>query len=186
MSALQRSANEILLNNNPGFTPEQIFWFAVQTRPRYEKRVVAELQERGVETFLPLHSATHQWSDRRRVVNLPLFPGYLFVRIAPLLQARVLTLRTSGVISFVGIRNRGIPIPDGEIEAIQAVLKGGVTFEPHPYLQAGQSVRICGGCLDGLTGVLLAVNGNQSLVVSVTLIQKSIAMRIEGYKVEAI
>jgi transcription antitermination factor NusG len=185
MSAVQHSTGELLLTD-PGVTPEESFWFAIQTRPRYEKKVTVELEEKGVEAFLPLHSATHQWSDRRRVVNLPLFPGYVFVRIAPLLHARVSVLRTHGVISFVGVRNMGIPIPDAEIEGIQAVLQGGVAYEPHPYLKVGQSVRLRGGSLDGVSGVLMGVNGDRSLIISVNLIQRSIAVRIEGYSVEAL
>jgi transcription antitermination factor NusG len=185
MSVFQRSTGQLLLAT-PGVAPEQPLWFAIRTRPRYEKKVTSDLQEKGIETFLPLDSATHQWSDRRRVVNLPIFPGYVFVRIASSLSARIPVLRTNGVISFVGVRNMGIPIPDCEIEAIQTVRQGGVSFEPCPYLSVGQSVRIRGGCLDGISGVLMAVNGDQSLVISVHAIQRSIAMRIEGYKVEAI
>jgi transcription antitermination factor NusG len=185
MSALQSITNEFLINT-PNVARELPCWFAIQTRPRFEKKVTAELQEKGVKTFLPLHAARHEWSDRSRVVNLPLFPGYVFVQIAPLLHERVSVLRTNGVISFVGVRKTGIAIPDSEIEAIQAVMKGGVAFEPHPYLMVGQSVRIRGGCLDGVGGVLMAIKGDQSLVISVNLIQRSIAMRIEGYQVEAL
>jgi transcription antitermination factor NusG len=185
MSVFQRSTGEMLLVT-PGAMPEQPFWFAIRTRPRYEKKVTSDLQEKGIETFLPLDSATHQWSDRRRVVNSPIFPGYVFVRIASSLSARVSVLRTNGVLSFVGVRNMGIPIPDCEIEAIQTVREEGVSFEPCPYLSVGQSVRIRGGCLDGISGVLMAVNGDQSLIISVHVIQRSIAMRIAGYKVEAI
>jgi len=185
MSALQSSTNELLLAN-PGLVLDQPSWFAIQTRPRYEKKVTTELQEKGVKAFLPLYSAKHQWSDRRRIVQLPLFPGYVFVRIAPLLNTRVSVLQTNGVISFVGVRNMGIPIPDCEIEAIQTVLEGGAAFEPYPYLKVGQRVRVRGGCLEGVSGVLMAVNGDRSLIVSVNLIQRSIAMRVEGYKVEPI
>lgn len=185
MSALQHSTSELLLTN-PGLALDQPSWFAIQTRPRYEKKVTLELQEKSVKTFLPLYSAKHQWSDRRRVVQLPLFPGYVFVRITPLVNARVSVLRTNGVISFVGVRNMGIPIPDCEIEAIQTVLEGGAAFEPYPYLKVGQRVRIRGGCFDGVSGVLMAVNGDKSLIVSVSLIQRSIAMRIAGYEVEPI
>jgi transcription antitermination factor NusG len=165
---------------------EEIAWFAVQTRPRYEKKITVELQEKGINAFLPLYSATHQWSDRRRVVQMPLFPGYVFVRIAPSLGERVAVLQTNGVVSFVGVRNMGIPIPDCEIDAVRTVLDGGVSIEPYPHLQLGQRVRVLGGCLDGVTGVLKAINGDRSLIVSVNLIQRSIAMRIEGYQVEAI
>jgi transcription antitermination factor NusG len=174
------------LLTSPEVTPERPFWFAIQTRPRFEKKVTAELEGKRVEAFLPLHSATHQWSDRRRAVDLPLFPGYVFVRIAPLLHERVSVLRTNGVIGFVGARNVGIPIPDGEIEDIQAVLQRGVACEPYPYLKVGQSVRIRGGCLDGVGGVLMGVNGDRSLIISVNLIQRSVAVRIEGYNVEPI
>jgi transcription antitermination factor NusG len=164
----------------------QVSWFAVQIRPRYEKRVNAELQEKGVKAFLPLYSATHQWSDRRRLVHLPLFPGYVFVRIVPSVHQRVSVLQTNGVLSFVGVRNMGIPIPESEIDAIRTVIDGEVSFEPYPHLELGQRVCVRGGCLDGVEGVLTAINGDQSLVVSVNLIQRSIAMRIEGYKVEAV
>jgi transcription antitermination factor NusG len=185
MNALECSTSESLLTAS-GLAPSQSSWFAIQTRPRYEKKVAVELQEKGVNTFLPLSSATHQWSDRRRLVQLPLFSGYVFVRISLSLNARVSVLQTNGVVNFVGVRNMGIPIPDCEIEALQSVLEGGAVFEPYPHLNIGQRVRICGGCFDGVEGVLVAVHGEQSLIVSVNLIQRSIAMRIDGYKVEAI
>jgi transcription antitermination factor NusG len=185
MSALQHSTSELLLTN-PGLGLDQPSWFAIQTRPRYEKKVTVELQERGVKTFLPIYSAKRQWSDRRQIVQLPLFPGYVFVRIAPMLETRVSVLRTNGVLRFVGVRNMGIPIPDCEIEGIQTVLEGGAAFKPYPYVRVGECVRIRGGCFDGVSGVLTAINGDESLVVSINMIQRSIAMRIEGYQVEAI
>jgi transcription antitermination factor NusG len=183
--SVQHSTEE-LLSANLGLGEEAPSWFAVQTRPRYEKKVAAELHEKGIETFLPLNSAMHQWSDRRRLVHVPLFPGYVFVSIAPSLTARISVLRTNGVLSFVGVRNMGVPIPEDEIDAVRAVVEGRVPFEPYPYLKVGQRVCIRGGSLDGVSGVLSAVNGDQSLIISVNLIQRSIAMRIEGYRVEAI
>ena len=110
VSALQRSTDELLLTS-PGLTPDQSSWFAVQTRPRYEKKVTAELHEKGIKTFLPLCSAMHQWSDRRRLVHVPIFSGYVFVRIATTLTARISVLRTNGVLNFVGVRNMGVPDP---------------------------------------------------------------------------
>jgi transcription antitermination factor NusG len=188
MSGLQ-PGSDVLPNNlevNSRLTPDQSSWFAIQTRPRYEKKITAELQEKGIKAFLPLCSAKHQWSDRRREVHQPVFPGYVFVRIVPVAQARVAVLRTNGVISFVGVRNMGIPIPESEMVAIQTIFEEGVAFEPYPYLKVGQQVTIRGGCLDGVSGVLMARNGDRSLIISVNLIQRSIAMRIEGYQVEAI
>jgi transcription antitermination factor NusG len=160
-------------------------WFAVQTRPRYERKVHSELQEKSIQTFLPLHSETHQWSDRRRVVEMPLFPGYIFVKVTASADDRVRVLRTNGVVSFVGARNIGVAIPDSEIESVQSIVKSGLPYKAHPHLHVGQRVYVRGGCLDGVAGVLTAVNGNRGLIVSVNLIQRSIAMRIEGFKVEA-
>jgi transcription antitermination factor NusG len=160
-------------------------WFAIQTRPRYEKKVVAELQEKGVNVFLPLFSVKRQWSDRQRVVNPPLFPSYVFVRLAPTLSNRVPILRTNGVTGFVGARGVGTPIPDGEIEALRRVIMQQVAFEPYPFLKIGERVCIRGGSLDGIEGLLTAINGDQSLVVSIDLIQRSIAIRVTGYSVVA-
>ena len=182
-SAVQPTTEFPLLDREP--SSNQQCWFAIQTRPRYEMKVNRQLQEKGVEAFLPLHTDTHQWSDRRRLVAAPIFPGYLFVRVGSVPSARIPVLRTDGVIGFVGIRYVGIPIPDSEIQGIQAVLRTG-EIRPHPYFEVGQRVRIRGGCLDGVSGVLRAVNGDQSLIISVNLIQRSIAMRIDGYEIELV
>jgi transcription antitermination factor NusG len=171
---------------NPRVAADEPAWFAVQTRPRHEKKVSAELREKCVSAFLPLVSATRQWSDRRRVVEMPLFPHYVFVRIAQTLNNRVSVLRTNGVTNFVGARGIGIPIPDDQIERVQTVVAQGVPVAPHVFLNIGKRIRIQGGVLDGLQGILTAVNGDQTLVVSVELIQRSLAIRIAGYKVEPI
>ncbi len=185
MSVLQSYANELLSTTaTPGAGESS--WFAIQTRPRYEKKVASELQKKGIDIFLPVFSVKHQWSDRQQVIHPPLFPRYVFVRVAPTLDTRVSILRTNGVNSFVGVRGIGSAIPDGEIEALQTLLEQRVPFEPYPYLKIGQRVCIRGGCLDGIEGVLTAVNGDQSLIISVNLIQRSIAMRITGYNVAAI
>jgi transcription antitermination factor NusG len=160
-------------------------WFAIQTRPRFEKKVALELQEKGLHSFVPLQVVKRQWSDRKQLVSLPLFPSYTFVRIAADLDTRVAVLRTHGVNSFVGVRGIGTPIPDCEIEAVQALLAAKVPFKPHPYLNVGQTVRIRGGALDGVKGILTKVNGDQSLIISVELIQRSVAMRVTGYQVES-
>ena len=187
MSFVQHCTDELLTTSLGVLEVEdQPCWFAVQTRPRYEKKVRAELHEKGIATFLPLNSAMHQWSDRQRMVHVPLFSGYVFVRIAATLAARISVLRTNGVRNFVGVRNIGVPIPDSEIDAVRTVVEERVAFEPYPYLKIGQRVCIRGGSLDGVNGVLNAVNGDQSLIISVNLIQRSIAMRIEGYRVEAV
>lgn len=161
-------------------------WFAVQTRPRHEKKVSAELQEKGVTAFLPLLSSTRQWSDRTRVVEMPLFPQYVFVRIAQTLHTRVSVLRINGVTNFVGTRGIGVPIPDDQMERVQTVVRRGIPATSHTFLNVGRRIRIRGGALDGLEGILTAVNGDQTLVLSVELIQRSIAIRIAGFSIEPV
>ena len=161
-------------------------WMAILTRTRFEKKVCAELKEKGIETFLPLYSAKHKWSDRQAVVQLPLFPGYVFARIAPRQEERIPVLRTLGVMGFVGARGIGTPIPESEIRAVQTLLEQRVPFQLYPFLNIGHRVRIRGGCLDGIEGILTAINGDKSLVVSVQLIQRSIALHINGYEVEPV
>lgn len=164
----------------------QSAWFAVHTRVRFERTVGSELREKGIETFVPLLPARHKWSDRQRLVHEPLFPAYVFVRIAPVLDRRIAVLRTIGVTNFVGVRGVGTPIPDAEIQAVHTVLEQCVPFQFYPFLNVGKRVRIRGGCLDGIEGILTAISGNESMVISVQLIQKSIAMRITGYDVEPV
>lgn len=165
---------------------EAVGWFAVQTKPRHEKRVACELEEKGVVAFLPLGTAIHQWSDRKQAVQLPLFPNYVFVRMNGERSQRVVVLRTQGVRSFVGMRGAGIRVPDEEIEAVERILAQKVSFTLHPFVNVGRKVRIRGGSLDGVQGILVAANRDRSLVVSVECIQRSLAIRIDGYGVEAV
>jgi transcription antitermination factor NusG len=160
-------------------------WFAIQTKTRHEKRVAVELQEKGVAVFLPLSTEVHQWSDRKRTVELPLFTNYVFVRIGIDRNTRVEVLQTNGVFRFVGIRGMGVAIPDEQIETVQAIVRRKIPFSPHPFLAIGQKVRVRGGSLDGLKGILQGLNGDQSLIISVESIQRSLAIRIAGYQVEA-
>jgi transcription antitermination factor NusG len=183
LACLQLTTNEFL-SGHPAELLDEPAWFAVQTRPRHEKKVSAELHEKGIKSFLPLVSVTRQWSDRRRTIEIPLFPQYIFVRIAQTLNTRVSVLRTNGVTSFVGTRGIGVPIPDEQIERVQTVVRQRVPVAPHAFLNVGKRIRIRGGALDGLQGILTAVNGDQTLVVSVELIQRSIAIRIAGFAVE--
>jgi transcription antitermination factor NusG len=159
-------------------------WFALQTWPRYEKRIAERLKFKGIEVFLPLFTEQHQWSDRRSVVQTPVFPHYVFVRIGEAVDTRVSVLRTSGVAQFVGARGAGVPIPDSQIESIQTLLSSGPAFSLHPFIDIGCRVRIRGGSLDGVEGILVAKNDDPSLVVSVQLIQRSLSLRLTGYQVE--
>jgi transcription antitermination factor NusG len=161
-------------------------WYAVQTRARHEKKVTTQLQNKGIETFLPLITRIHRWSDRNKKIQLPLFPCYTFLRQDACTCKRFAVLETPGVLGFVGVRGIGLPIPDKEIEDIQTLLAHDVTCTLYPFLKIGQRVRIRGGCLEGVEGILVANNGNRNLIVSMELIQRSMAVRIEGYDVEPV
>jgi transcription antitermination factor NusG len=160
-------------------------WYAVQTRSRHEKKAASELRDKGISNFLPLTKQIHRWSDRDKEVEVPLFPGYVFVHALTVPEVRVSILRTFGVASFVGDHGKGTPIPDKQIEAIQAIVGQQLQITTHPFLTVNQKVRIRGGSLDGVEGVLVGMNPDLSLVVSVDLIQRAVAIRVSGYEVEA-
>jgi transcription termination/antitermination protein NusG len=170
----------------PPIRPEQVNWYALQTRARHEKSVAEKLQEQNLITFLPLVREVHRWSDRRKVVELPLFSCYVFVRMVPSSAQSLQVCRTDGVFRIVGVRGQGLPIPDEQIEAVRTLVGQQLPWSVHPFLKIGQRVRIRGGSLDGVEGILLSRNGDRTLVVSVDAIQRSLAVHIEGYDVEPV
>jgi len=161
-------------------------WYAIHTRSQHEKSVAALLQDQGIATFLPLVTEVHRWSDRRKLVRLPLFSCYTFVHMpfVPELWAKV--LRVSGVLSFVGVRGQGVPIPEKQMESIRTILATNALCTLCPFLKVGQHVRIRGGALEGIEGILVERNGDRTVVISVEPIQRSIAVRIDDYQVEPI
>ncbi len=161
-------------------------WFAIHTRSRHEKKVAAQLEAERIRCFLPLVSRSRRWSDRNKIIEEPLFPGYVFVRIDGTHTVRLAVRKTHGVVGFVGAQGRGIPIPHHQIHDIESVLASDVPFTLFPFLEVGQRVRIRGGCLDGVEGILLSKNEDRSLVVSIDLIRRSLAVRVEGFEVEPI
>ena len=167
-------------------TPEEACWYAIQTRCRFEQKAATQLQNKGIETFLPLVKEIHRWSDRRQIVQVPLFPGYGFVRLADFPACRLRILQTVGVTGFVMFNGIPVPVPEQQLEDVQRLLANEIACKAYPFLKAGQRVRIRGGCLDGLEGILISENKDHSLVVSIEAIQRSLALRIDGYDVEAI
>lgn len=159
-------------------------WYAIRTRSRHEKLVARQLDKMGIQAFLPLVTKISQWSDRRKQVEEALFSGYAFVRLNPSSSDRVRVLQTQGVVNFVGVQGSGVPIPDQEIENIATLLASKVSYQERPYLHVGQKVRVCGGALDGLEGILTAENSDRSVVISIGLIQRSLSVRVAGYEVE--
>jgi transcription termination/antitermination protein NusG len=161
-------------------------WYSLHTRPRHEKMVVQRLEERGVTTFLPLVGEVHRWSDRSKTVQVPLFSCYVFAKFMANRAERLRVLRVDGVLALVGAVGEGTPIPEDQIEAVRHVVQGQVPWSSHPFLKIGQRVRVRSGALDGMEGVLVSRNGDRTLVISVDAIQRSLAVRVEGYEVEPV
>jgi transcription antitermination factor NusG len=153
---------------------------------RHEKRVAAQLKEKRVCTFLPLLQQIRSWSDRRSRVEVPMFSCYAFVRIAQTTEERLNVLRTPGVLGFLGSERQGTPIPYEQIESIRTAIAENIPCFPHDFVNAGRRVRIRGGSLDGIEGVLVRQGGDRSLVLSVELLQRSVGIRVEGYDIELV
>jgi transcription antitermination factor NusG len=164
---------------------EDASWYAVRTRPRHEKKVAAEFEEKGIAVYLPLVPQVHRWSDRRKVVQVPLFSCYAFVHSALDLRLRLAVYGISGALGFVGPNNQGVPIPDEQIETIRTLITNDVPLVPYPLLKAGQRVRVRGGALDGVEGIL-ASKDERRLVISVDSIHASFCISLEGYDVEPV
>ena len=151
-------------------------WFALRVRPNYEKPVAAALRGKGFQEFLPLVRSRRQWSDRVKVMDLPLFPGYLFCRLN--LEERMPLLTTPGFLYLVGVGKNPEPVDQSEIEAIQSVLRSGLPVTPWPSLMVGQRVRLKHGPLRGLEGVLTKIANQHRIYVAVTLLKRSISVEV--------
>ncbi len=154
-------------------------WYALRVRQRYEKMASTALRNKGCQEFLPLYRARRQWSDRIAEVELPLFPGYLFCHF-DLADHRVPVLSTPGVIGLVGSANRALPVDDGELAAVRAIVESGFAAEPWPYLESGTPVHIGHGALAGVEGIFIEARKHHRLVVSVTLLQRSVAVEVDS------
>lgn len=160
-----------------GIRSQQWPWFAVLVRTGREKTANLLLENSGYECFLPVSKSTRRWSDRTKVIEIPLFPGYLFCRMNP--HNRLTVLMTPGVMQIVGVGKTPIPVEDEEIEAIQRVQKSGLAAMPWPYMQIGNVAQILEGPLRGLTGIIVKIKSGMKLVLSVGLLQRSVAVEVE-------
>ncbi len=169
---------------NTRLTDTQYPWYALQVRAKHESSVAHFLRGRGYDTFLPQHEHRRNWSDRVRVSHAALFPGYLFCRLN--IENRLPILTAPGVNQIVGYRKTPVPVDEAEIHAIQLLIASGLPNEPWPYLRAGDRVHIEKGPLRGLEGIFLEVRGVHRLVLSVTLLQRSVAVEIESAFVQSV
>jgi transcription antitermination factor NusG len=159
-------------------------WYAAYTCANHEKRVAAELRVREVEHFLPLYSSVRRWKDRRVSLDLPLFPGYVFVRLV--LSDRLRVVQIASVVRLVGFNGLATALPDTEMEIMRSGLSQGLRAEPHPFLTVGRRVRITGGPFAGLEGVLKKKRNSLRVVVSLSLIQRSVAVDLDVADVAAV
>lgn len=170
---------------NKSATLGEVSWYAVSTRSRQEKVAASMLENFAIENFLPLAMERRQWSDRKQAVNVPLFPGYLFVRIPMLRELQVRVLKVPGVVRFIGNHAGPQAIPDAEIEGIQTVLSHRIPCIPCSIPRVGDRVRIFRGVLAGIEGTFVRSGSDSNLVISVEMIQQSIAIHVDASDVES-
>jgi transcription antitermination factor NusG len=159
-------------------------WYAAYTCAKHEKRVAEQFTQRSVENFLPQYESVRRWKDRRVRLQLPLFPGYVFVRLA--LRERLRVLETPSVVRLVGFNGHPAALPDKEIEALRACVAAQLATEPHPYLTAGRRVRIKSGPLAELEGVLVRRKNTFRVVLALDLIARSAAVEVDASNIERI
>ena len=163
-------------NSASGSSPKSS-WYALQVRSRKEGYVASQIQGQGFECLLPTYKSIRKWSDRMKEIEQPLFPGYLFCRFD--FQNRRPVITTPGVLQIVGYGRTAVSVSDEEIQALQLAVASEMPKQPWPYLEVGQRVRVNYGTLSGLEGTLVNVKGNHRVVLSVTLLQRSVAMEVE-------
>jgi transcription antitermination factor NusG len=157
--------------------PRPDLWFAIQVKSQHEKITSVILRNKGYEEFAPTYRSRRSWSDRVKDLDLPLFPGYIFCRFDPLHRLPILT--SPGIISIIGVGRNPEPLDDGEIARIQAIVISGVLAYPWPFLRAGQKIAVTRGPLCGLEGFLVSSENQDRLVVSIELLQRSVAVEID-------
>jgi transcription antitermination factor NusG len=159
-------------------------WYALHVRPRFEKHVQTHLEEKGYEVFYPTYTSTRQWSDRVKSLSFPLFPGYVFCRFN--VHARLPILITPGVNQVVGSGKTPVTVDEAELAAIRRVMESGVAAQPWPYLKVGETVQIETGPLEGLTGIVTRIKSSDRLVVSVSLLMRSVAVELDSHWIKPV
>ena len=157
-------------------------WYAACTCARHEKQVSRQLQDRRIECFLPLYRSLRRWKDRRKELELPLFPGYIFVHIA--CEDRLRILQVPSVVRFVGFNGQPTALEDSEVEQLRNGILNGVLAEPHPYLKLGSRVRVKHGPLAGAEGILIRKKDTCRIVLSVELLMRSVAVEVQAADLE--
>jgi len=166
------------------YKDKDVSWYALQVRPRFEKVVSRNLQAKGYEQYLPVQSRLSRWSDRTKAIELPLFPGYVFCQFD--MNERLPILMIPGVNSVVGFGKNATPIEVSELDGIRSVLRSGSDYQPWPFLQVGQVVRVAYGPMEGTQGIVVRTKDAFRLVISVSLLQRAVAVEIDRKCLEVI
>ena len=157
-------------------------WYAIYTRHQHEKTVARILTSKGFETLLPLYSAVHRWKDRTKLLSLPLFPCYVFLKGGS--ERRLDIMTTPGIHSLVSTAGQPAAIPNVEIEAIRRAIESGAPVEPHPLLKCGEWVRVKCGPMEGIQGILVRKKNLYRLVLSVEMLGKAASVEIDAFMIE--
>jgi len=163
---------------------EPQFWYAAYTASRHEKTVAEHLRQRDVECFLPLYESVRRWNNGRHLVQLPLFPGYVFVRMA--MRDKLRVLQVPGLAQLVSFQGAPAALPEAEIETLRTALQSGVTAQPYRYLNVGSKVEISRGPLQGMRGILLRHQGQFRVILSVEMIMRSMVIEVDALDIVAL
>jgi transcription antitermination factor NusG len=154
-------------------------WYAVHTRSNFEARCEEDLRMKGLEPYLPAFEEIHDWKDRRAKVRVPLFPNYVFARLANTAEMRIRVLQSAGVVRILGTGNTIEPIPEAELDAIRRVLAAGRRCLGHPGLLPGTKVSVISGPLRGVEGTLIKIRNESRLQCSVEMLGRSVSVEID-------
>jgi transcription antitermination factor NusG len=180
--AAETIESSIFASANPDRAAERK-WYALYTCARHEKQVARQIEQRHIPCFLPVYRSVRRWKDRRKEVELALFPSYVFVHIA--LKDRLQVLQMASAVRFVSFNGHPVPLPEADMEALMNGLRRGVRAEPHPYLTAGRRVRVRSGPLTGAEGILVRRKDRFRVVLSLDLIMRAVAVEVDEVDIEA-
>ena len=170
---------------HPGIQPRTTKqWFAVHTHSKHENKIAEELAEHGISVFFPTTLEVRQWSDRRKVLQVPLFSCYLFVQVSLSEDVYRRVLSAPGVLRWLTQNGTPCEIPAEDIEAVRRIVTSGIPSAPYPFLKSGDRVRVHGGCLEGLTGILVSEPTGKKLVLTIEQLQRSICISGDCYSFE--
>jgi transcription termination/antitermination protein NusG len=155
-------------------------WYALYTRSRFEKKMLSELTDRGIEVFLPMREILSRWKDRKKKIWIPLFPGYIFVNHVDTPDNRFRILNVPGAVRFVGQEGHAARIPDEQIEFVRRFLESSIAVDPYPYMQVGTRVEVTAGPLKGIQGILVEKRGRFRFVIQVDLIRQAVSVEIDA------